>query len=105
MFSNVIAIVRLTDLEKVEKSLRQAEVRGITVTRVKGYGEYKNFFSPDWKVGHARIEIFTARAEEVAETIMNAAHSGSAGDGVVAIVPIAKLYRIRDRSEVTAGKE
>ena len=105
MFKNVIAIVRLTDLEQIEKSLRQAGVGGVSITRVKGYGEYKNFFSADWKVGHARVEIFTARAEEVADTIMKAAHSGSAGDGVVAIVPVEKLYRIRDCSEVTAGKE
>ncbi len=99
-YNKVTAIVRRDVLEKVECRLREIGVQGISVTKVKGYGEYADFYSPDWLVPHARIEIFTTakRAEEVAGAIMDAAHLGMAGDGIVAILPVEKLYRIRTRS-------
>lgn len=101
----VNAIVRFSDLKRIEDALARANVRGITVTGVKGYGEYKNFFTADWKVSYARMEIFTARPEEIADIIVNAAHTGNAGDGIVAISPVEKLIRIRNRHEVMTGEE
>jgi len=38
----------------------------------------------------------------VAGAIMDAAHLGMAGDGIVAILPVEKLYRIRTRSPAEA---
>lgn len=104
-YFKVTGIVRSSDLERIEEGLKQASVRGITVTRAKGYGEYRNFFTADWMSSHARIEIFTTRAQEVANVIVNAAHTGSPGDGLVAIVPVEKVIRIRDRREFGAGEE
>ncbi len=101
----VHAIVRHSYLETVEEALVKANIRGISVTAVKGYGDYKNFFKPDWKVPYSRIEIFTARAQEVADIIVESAHTGMAGDGIVAISPVDKLVRIRDRREVIKGEE
>jgi len=99
----VTAIIRTEVLEKVEKRLKEMGVKGITVTRVKGYGEYANFFSRDWLVTHARIEIFTekAKAEKAAAVIMEAAHSGVPGDGIVVILPVEKIFRIRSQSEAS----
>ena len=97
----VTAIIRTEVLEKVEKRLRGMGVKGISVTRVKGYGEYANFFSRDWLVTHARIEIFSekGKAEKAAAVIMEAAHSGVPGDGIVVILPVEKIFRIRSQSE------
>lgn len=105
-YCKITAIVRCERLEKTEQALRGAEIDGISVSQVKGYGEYENFFSRDLMCRHARIEIFTAasRAEEIARTIMQAAHIGEAGDGIVAILPVQQLYRIRTQSEVPAGE-
>lgn len=103
-FYNVTAIVRNTRLEAVEQRLQEANVRGITVTKAKGYGEYKNFFASDWMISHARLEVFTSRAEEVADLIVEAAHTAKRGDGIVAIAPIRKVIRIRDRCELGAGE-
>ena len=93
----ITAIVRTLVLEKVEERLREIHVPGISVTRVKGFGEYANFFRPDWISEHARIEIFLRqeRADEVARAIINAAHTGGAGDGLVVILPVEAVYRIR----------
>lgn len=99
----IVAIIRTTVLEKVEGRLIDMGVKGISVTRVKGYGEYVNFFTPDWLVTHARIEILTekAKADEIVAAILDSAHVGMSGDGIVAVIPVEKLYRIRNKSEIT----
>ena len=93
----IIAIVRSNMMEAIEASLLSIGVRGITISPVSGYGEYHNFYKPDMMSEHIRIEIFCAeeRAEAIAHCIIDAAHLGTPGDGVVAISPVEKLYRIR----------
>ncbi len=99
----IVAIIRSAELQKVEGRLVDMRVRGISVTKVKGFGEYANFFNPDWMVTHSRIEIFTeaARVDEIASAIMDVAHTGMEGDGIVAVLPVEKLYRVRTKSEIT----
>ena len=98
----VVAIIRNEALEKVEARLADLRVRGISVTKVKGYGEYANFFKPDWMVTHAKVEIFTEEkmADRIADAIIKVAHTGMEGDGIVAVLPVLKLYRIRTKKEV-----
>jgi nitrogen regulatory protein P-II 1 len=50
-----------------------------------------------------KIEIFTRHdeVEAVSAAIIDAAHTGVPGDGVVAVVPVEKLYLVRTRSEAT----
>lgn len=98
----VVAIVRSAVLETVEERLRQHGVKGISVSLVRGYGEYANLYRTDRMVGNAKIEIFTAQAnvDEVVAVIMETAHQGIAGDGLVAVLPVEKLYRIRTKAEI-----
>ena len=100
-FRKVVAIIRGSALEKVEERLRELGVNGITVTKVKGYGEYANFYKADWMVNNARIEIFTVseKVDAIVDAIMEAAHAGVTGDGLVAVLPVEKLYRIRTKAE------
>jgi len=102
-YRKVTAIIRRDALQKVEQKLQQEGVQGISVTRVKGYGEYADFYAGDWMITYARIEIFTTeeRAESIAQAIMETAHVGLSGDGIVAVLPVEKLYRIRTKSEAT----
>ena len=101
-FKKVVAIVRNSVLEKVEERLNQLGVKGISVSRVKGHGEYANFFKADWMVTNAKIEIFTekSKVDEIVTAILDSAHVGSPGDGVVAVLPVEKLYRIRTKAEI-----
>ncbi len=100
-YRKITAIVRQDALENVEKKLTEIGVQGISVSQIKGYGEYADFYARDWMSTNARIEIFVIEdhAEEVATAIMDAAHLGMAGDGIVAIQPVEKLYQIRTRAE------
>lgn len=105
----VIAIVRTDVLEDVECRLRHIGVPGMTVSPFKGFGEYANFFTPDWTSAYARVEIFTdvAQAPQIVNAIMQAAHTGTAGDGIVSVLPVDTLYRIRDSRELASlhGRE
>lgn len=99
----ITAIIRNSVLEKVEKRLQSLGVKGISVSRVTGYGEYANLFRSDWMVPHYRLEIFAKmpQTDAIVTAIMEAAHLGMAGDGIVAVLPVERLYRIRTKSEAT----
>jgi nitrogen regulatory protein P-II 1 len=98
---NVTAIIPTFAFETVEKQLQKMGVRGLTVTKVRGYGEHKDFIRDNWLCSHVRIEIFTEknRADEIATAIMETAHTGTCGDGIVCILPVEKVFRIRTKSE------
>ena len=99
----ITAIFQRDKLEAVERKLQGIGVERIDVSKVRGYGEYRNFYARDWMVDEVRVDIFT-RTDEVASitaAIMDAAHTGEPGDGVVAVVPIEKFFLIRTRSEAT----
>ena len=97
----IVAVIRGLALEKTEKKLQEIGVRGITVTRVKGYGEYANFFTRDRMTDDVKIEVFAAKekAERIAGAILDAAHTGSPGDGIVAILPVDRVFSARTRAE------
>lgn len=103
-FFLIIANFREDKLADVEKRLERLGVERINVCKVKGFGEYHNYFAPNWLTREVRLEVFTKEGEvdAVTSTIMDAAHTGVPGDGVVAVLPIEKLYVIRTRSEATA---
>ena len=100
----VVAIIRNQVLEDVEARLSEMRVKGISVTKVEGYGEFANYLNPDWTVTHSRVEIFTEKnmVSGIVEAIMDIAHTGTAGDGIVAVLPVEEIYRIRTKSAVSA---
>jgi nitrogen regulatory protein P-II 1 len=102
----VNAIIRSRLLEEVEERLRKIGVKGLTVTRVRGYGEAKSIWSQDWLGGHARIEIYAEKdkADQIAAAIMEVAHTGGSGDGIICILPVEKIFRIRTKSEIKADE-
>lgn len=100
-FVKVVAIIRPDVLEKVESSLKQANVPGVSIMPVEGYGEYANFFRHDLMAQHIQVEVFIekTRATEIAKQIMNAAHTGIDGDGIVTVVPVDSVYHIRTKQK------
>jgi nitrogen regulatory protein P-II 1 len=99
----ILALVRRERLEAVEQKLREVGAERVDVSRVKGYGEYRNFFSSEWMGEEVRFEVFTRqhKAASVVRAIIDGAHTGMPGDGVVAVLPVEELYLVRTRTEVT----
>lgn len=97
-FRKVTAIFPEILLEKVEARLIEIGVPGMTLTKVKGYGEYCDFYKRDWMTSYARLEIFTPadNSETIVNSIMETTHMGNISEGIVAVVPVEKLMHIRD---------
>jgi nitrogen regulatory protein P-II 1 len=100
----ITAIIRRDRLEPVEEKLKVVGVKRINVTKAKGYGEYRNFFASDWMVDEVKLDIFTREqeVEGITGAIMEAAHTGVRGDGVVAVISVDKLFLIRTKAEATS---
>lgn len=47
-YRKITAIVHINSLQAVEEVLRHLDAAEVAVTRVKGYDEYKNFYSREW---------------------------------------------------------
>ena len=100
----VEAIIKPFKLDEVKEALARHGVEGMTVTEVKGFGrqkghtelyrgaEYVVEFLPKVKL---EILIDDDRAEVIAKTIQDAAHSGQIGDGKIFILPVDEAVRIR----------
>jgi nitrogen regulatory protein P-II 1 len=95
----ITAIVRSDQLEEIEERFKGPDLPGITVDHVRGYGEYANFFAKDWMSRYARVEIVAdeRQARQIVDAIAEVVHTGSRGDGIVYVVPVEQLHRIRDR--------
>ncbi len=102
-FSKITAIIRLDRAEQVEGKLKSIGVPGMSCTHVNGYGEYADFYSSDWKVKHARVEIFVRadQVQEIVNAILEAAGTGTSGDGIIAVLPVEHLYHIRSGNAAT----
>ena len=103
-YRKITAIIRTSLLKKVEDELRTAKVRGLSISQVKGYGDYADLYRSDWLTTHARIEIFTAKekVKAIVDTIITAAYTGAPGDGLIAILPVEEIFRIKDRKRAHA---
>ncbi|MEA2707392.1 MAG: nitrogen regulatory protein 1 [Gemmatimonadaceae bacterium] len=110
----VVAIIRPEKLNEVLEALYRAEVRGLTISRVRGHGgeteaveTYRGMTVKVELHDKVRIEIGVSDTfvQPTVKAILAAAATGEVGDGKVFVMPVEKVYRIRtgeeDRSAVT----
>ncbi len=101
----VIAIVPTELLEQLERKLATVHAPDLTITRVKGYGEYKNFFSSDLTSVHTKVEIFAdeAEVEAITKAIVEVGKSTVPGAGIVAVVPVEAFLHLHVPPGESAG--
>lgn len=110
----VVAIIRPERLNEVLEALYRAEVRGLTISRVRGHGgeteaveTYRGMTVKVELHDKVRLEIGVSDpfVEPTVRAILKAGATGEVGDGKVFVLPVEKVYRIRtgeeDRSAVT----
>ena len=99
----VVALIKPFKLEEVKEALARIGVEGMIVAEVKGFGHQKGhreiFRGTEYTVDfHPRIRIEVAIADEqkdkVVGTILQAARTGSPGDGRVFVLPLEEVTRI-----------
>jgi nitrogen regulatory protein P-II 1 len=100
----VEAIIRPFKLDEVRDALERADVHGMTVSEVKGYGrsggratiypgaEYLVDFVPKIKL---EIVVQDEQVHAVIDAITDAAYTGDTGDGKIFVVAVEESVRIR----------
>jgi nitrogen regulatory protein P-II 1 len=110
----VVAIVRPEKLNDVLEALYNAEVRGLTISRVRGHGgeveDVETYRGLTVKVelhDKVRLEIGVSDhfVDPTVRAILSAATTGEVGDGKIFVLPVERVYRIRtgeqDQAAVT----
>jgi nitrogen regulatory protein P-II 1 len=110
----VVAIVRPEKLNDVLRALFDAEVRGLSLSRVQGHGgetdrveTYRGTTVKMELAEKVRLEIGVSDhfVETTVGAILKSARTGEVGDGKVFVLPVEKVWRIRtgeaDQAAVT----
>ena len=108
----VIAIVRPEKANDVLEALYRAEVRGLSMSRIRGHGgetdSVETYRGTTVKIELAekvRFEVGVSDhfVEPTVKAIAAAARTGEVGDGKIFVVPVEKVVRIRSGEEDTAA--
>jgi nitrogen regulatory protein P-II 1 len=98
------AIVKPFKLDEVKDALQQLEIKGMTITEVKGFGrqkghteiyrgaEYVVDFIPKIKL---ELVVDDSQVTSVLKTVQEAARTGKIGDGKIFVLPVEEVIRIR----------
>ena len=116
----VVAIIRPEKLNEVLEALYRADVRGLSISRVRGHGgeveEVETYRGMTVKMElHDKVKLEIGVSDPFVQptvrAILSAGATGEVGDGKIFVLPVEKVYRIRtgeeDRSAVTpvSGEE
>ena len=104
------AIIQPHKLEEVKEALKNIGIDGMTVIEVRGHGRQKGhkevYRGMEYQVDllpKIKLEMVVpdTRADEVIQTLANAARTGKIGDGKIFVFDVGEAIRIRndDRGE------
>ena len=106
----IVAIIRPDSLNDVLERLYREDVRGLTVSRVRGHGgeteDVETYRGTTVKVAlHEKVRLEIGVSDHFVDVtvraILESARTGDVGDGKVFVLPVESVYRIRtgDRDE------
>ena len=105
------AIVKPFKLDEIKEALQRIDIKGMTITEVKGFGrqkghteiyrgaEYVIDFIPKVKL---ELVLDDTQVPRVLKTIQESARTGKIGDGKIFVLPVEEVIRIRTGEQ---GKE
>jgi nitrogen regulatory protein P-II 1 len=98
------AIIKPFKLDDVKDALQQINIKGMTITEVKGFGrqkghteiyrgaEYVIDFIPKVKL---ELILDDGQVPQVLKTIQESVRTGKIGDGKIFVLPVEEVIRIR----------
>lgn len=108
------AVIRPEKLSDVLRALYQAEVKGLTVSRVQGHGgeteSVETYRGTSVKMGLTDkvmldIGVSDSFVDVTVQAVLDAARTGDVGDGKIFVLPVEAVHRIRtaerDQAAVT----
>ena len=108
----ITAIVRREKIGDVLEALFRAEVRGLSLSRVRGHGgerehveTYRGTTVKMELTEKIRIEIGVSDSfvEPTVRAIVESARTGEVGDGKIFVLPVERVVRIRTGEEDVAA--
>jgi nitrogen regulatory protein P-II 1 len=100
----IVAVIRPEKLGETLEALYRAEVRGLTVSHVRGHGgeverveTYRGTTVKMELQDKVRLEIGVSEpfVDVTVQAILRAASTGEVGDGKIFVLPVENVYRIR----------
>lgn len=97
------AIVKSSKVDAVKEALVKVGVRGLTVTKVNGFGNKKGarevyrgaVYTPEFvPMVHMLVVAGDDQAQRVIDTIAKNSSTGKVGDGIIFVGDVSKLVRI-----------
>jgi nitrogen regulatory protein P-II 1 len=98
------AIIKPFKLDEVKDALQALDIKGLTITEVKGFGrqkghteiyrgaEYVVDFIPKVKL---ELMLDDGQVPTVLKTLQESARTGKIGDGKIFVLPVEEVIRIR----------
>ncbi len=104
-FHYVVAVVRPEVVAALEARLSSLGIGGVTLTKVRGFGEYKNFYSRDWLTEQLKVEVFVEAPmlDALLGALREIANADGPGAGVVAMMSLDKFLHLRTGADVLPG--
>lgn len=100
----VEAIIREEKFETVKRALEAKGFIGLTSTEVQGRGQQKGL-ALQWRSGEYRVDLLPKMkievvvhdddAEAVVDIICGVARTGAIGDGMIFVIPVEHVRRVR----------
>ncbi|MBN1762449.1 MAG: P-II family nitrogen regulator [Methanomicrobia archaeon] len=98
------AIIREDKLDDVKAALDKIGIKGLNVSGVKGRGQQKGI-ALQWRATAYTVDMLPklqlnvvvkdADAEKVVATIRESAYTGNFGDGMIFVLPVEEVIRVR----------
>jgi nitrogen regulatory protein P-II 1 len=102
--NKIEAIIRYERLQEVQDALDEIGVSGLNVTEIKGCGRQKGY-TEQYRGSQANISLLPKLkiesivpeelTDRVLEAIVAAAYTGETGDGLLYVIPVSEVVRIR----------
>jgi nitrogen regulatory protein P-II 1 len=98
------AIIKPFKLDEVKDALQALDIKGLTITEVKGFGRQKGHteiyrgaeyivdFIPKVKL---ELILDDGQVPTVLKTLQESARTGKIGDGKIFVLPVEEVIRIR----------
>ncbi len=100
------AIIRPEKLDEVRRALERAGYPGIMITEITGHGLQKGVVQ-QWRGEEYRVDMLSkmkveivagdGEIENIIQAIIEAAYTGSVGDGKIFVYDVKESIRIRTR--------
>ncbi len=104
MLKKIEAIIREDKLGDVKDALNEVGIRGMNVFEIRGQGR-QGGITLAGRSGTYQVDMLTKiqlnivlsdeNVDETIETILKAARTGNAGDGLIFVYPVDEVIRIR----------